>query len=66
MLSVQALLSAPNPDDPLAADVAKHYKVRHQCPRSTSESESGVGSSQEDPAGARGVSRQWTLEYASN
>lgn len=28
LLSVQALLSAPNPDDPLAADVAKHYKVR--------------------------------------
>jgi len=23
---VQALLSAPNPDDPLAIDVAKHYK----------------------------------------
>lgn len=28
LLSVQALLSAPNPDDPLATDVAKHYKVR--------------------------------------
>ena len=27
LLSVQALLSAPNPDDPLATDVAKHYKV---------------------------------------
>jgi ubiquitin-conjugating enzyme E2 N len=26
LLSVQALLSSPNPDDPLAADVAKHYK----------------------------------------
>lgn len=26
LLSVQALLSAPNPDDPLATDVAKHYK----------------------------------------
>ncbi|CAK5275894.1 unnamed protein product [Mycena citricolor] len=26
LLSVQALLSAPNPDDPLAPDVAKHYK----------------------------------------
>ena len=32
LLSVQALLSAPNPDDPLATDVAKHYKVRsHIC-----------------------------------
>ena len=26
LLSIQALLSAPNPDDPLATDVAKHYK----------------------------------------
>jgi len=26
LLSVQALLSSPNPDDPLAADVAKRYK----------------------------------------
>ena len=29
LLSVQALLSAPNPDDPLATDVAKHYKVSY-------------------------------------
>lgn len=27
LLSVQALLSAPNPDDPLAADVAKQWKT---------------------------------------
>lgn len=27
LLSIQALLSAPNPDDPLATDVAKHYKT---------------------------------------
>ncbi len=26
LLSVQALLSAPNPDDPLANDVAEHWK----------------------------------------
>ncbi|KAG8898249.1 Ubiquitin-conjugating enzyme 13, partial [Tulasnella sp. 403] len=26
LLSIQALLSAPNPDDPLATDVADHYK----------------------------------------
>ncbi|KAF8664212.1 hypothetical protein AX16_000775 [Volvariella volvacea WC 439] len=30
LLSVQALLSAPNPDDPLATDVAKHYKENEQ------------------------------------
>ncbi|KAF9067019.1 hypothetical protein BDP27DRAFT_1226519, partial [Rhodocollybia butyracea] len=26
LLSVQALLSVPNPDDPLVTDVAKYYK----------------------------------------
>ncbi|GMH33241.1 hypothetical protein BSKO_01075 [Bryopsis sp. KO-2023] len=26
LLSIQALLSAPNPEDPLAEDVAKHWK----------------------------------------
>ncbi|KAI0946844.1 Ubiquitin-conjugating enzyme E2 35 [Taiwanofungus camphoratus] len=30
LLSIQALLSAPNPDDPLATDVAKHYKENEQ------------------------------------
>lgn len=27
LLSIQALLSAPNPDDPLANDVAEKWKV---------------------------------------
>lgn len=27
LLSIQALLSAPNPDDPLASDVAEHWKT---------------------------------------
>lgn len=27
LLSIQALLSAPNPDDPLANDVAEHWKA---------------------------------------
>ncbi|KAE9552834.1 hypothetical protein FO519_003947 [Halicephalobus sp. NKZ332] len=27
LLSIQALLSAPNPDDPLATDVAEHWKT---------------------------------------
>jgi ubiquitin-conjugating enzyme E2 N len=26
LLSIQALLGAPNPDDPLANDVAEHWK----------------------------------------
>ncbi|KAH8969373.1 hypothetical protein BDL97_02G030200 [Sphagnum fallax] len=26
LLSIQALLSAPNPDDPLAENIAKHWK----------------------------------------
>lgn len=31
LLSIQALLSAPNPDDPLAEDVAKHWKENEQA-----------------------------------
>lgn len=27
LLSIQALMSAPNPDDPLANDVAEHWKT---------------------------------------
>eukprot|EP01114_Cavostelium_apophysatum_P006060 TRINITY_DN17263_c0_g1_i1.p1 TRINITY_DN17263_c0_g1~~TRINITY_DN17263_c0_g1_i1.p1 ORF type:complete len:150 (-),score=26.58 TRINITY_DN17263_c0_g1_i1:63-512(-) len=30
LLSIQALLSAPNPDDPLANDVAEHWKQNEQ------------------------------------
>lgn len=30
LLSIQALLSAPNPDDPLADNVAKHWKDNEQ------------------------------------
>ncbi|CAB5373570.1 unnamed protein product [Rhizophagus irregularis] len=30
LLSIQALLSAPNPDDPLANDVAQHWKYNEQ------------------------------------
>ncbi|CAK0784310.1 Ubiquitin-conjugating enzyme E2 35 [Coccomyxa viridis] len=30
LLSIQALLSAPNPDDPLAENVAKHWKENEQ------------------------------------
>lgn len=63
LLSIQALLSAPNPvrqlcrtcllpahvsvtaqDDPLANDVAQHYKT--------------------DEAGAIRVSKEWTQKYA--
>ena len=31
LLSIQALLGAPNPDDPLAADVAKSWKETEQA-----------------------------------
>lgn len=30
LLSIQALLSAPNPDDPLAENIAKHWKTNEQ------------------------------------
>jgi ubiquitin-conjugating enzyme E2 N len=31
LLSIQALLSAPNPDDPLANDVAQNWKEDEQA-----------------------------------
>jgi ubiquitin-conjugating enzyme E2 N len=31
LLSIQALLSAPNPDDPLANDVADHWKTNEKA-----------------------------------
>merc|ERR1712188_104231 len=30
LLSIQALMSAPNPDDPLANDVAEHWKTNEE------------------------------------
>lgn len=37
LLSIQALLSAPNPDDPLANDVAQHWKENEKDAISTGE-----------------------------
>ncbi|EIM22646.1 putative ubiquitin-conjugating enzyme E2 [Wallemia mellicola CBS 633.66] len=36
LLSIQALLSSPNPDDPLANDVAEHYKTDEQAAKAVS------------------------------
>lgn len=30
MISIQALLSAPNPDDPLSENIAKHWKTNEE------------------------------------
>ena len=35
LLSIQALLSAPNPDDPLANDVAEQWKTNESAAIST-------------------------------
>ncbi|KAJ3264410.1 Ubiquitin-conjugating enzyme 13 [Chytriomyces hyalinus] len=37
LLSIQALLSAPNPDDPLANDVAQHWKDNEKAAIATGE-----------------------------
>jgi hypothetical protein len=37
LLSIQALLSAPNPDDPLANDVAQHWKENEKDAINTGE-----------------------------
>lgn len=38
LLSIQALLSAPNPDDPLANDVAQHWKDNDEAAIATGKS----------------------------
>jgi hypothetical protein len=38
LLSIQALLSAPNPDDPLANDVAQHWKENEKAAMEQGES----------------------------
>ena len=70
LLSVQALLSAPNPDDPLASDVAKHYKV--SCAHFRSSLcllelcvSNFICIDQEDEKDAQRVSKQWTAMYAT-
>lgn len=35
LLSIQALMGAPNPEDPLANDVAEHWKTDEQSAIST-------------------------------
>ncbi|WFD26767.1 E2 ubiquitin-conjugating enzyme [Malassezia nana] len=52
LLSIQALLSAPNPDDPLANDVAEHYKTNEKA------------YVREPYVSAIETSREWTKKYA--
>lgn len=52
LLSIQALLSAPNPDDPLANDVAEHYKTNEKAYVHASHTS------------AIETSREWTKKYA--
>jgi hypothetical protein len=40
--SIQALLSAPNPDDPLAENVAKHWKENEVEAVETGAADSGL------------------------
>ena len=70
LLSVQALLSSPNPDDPLATDVAKHYKVRMLSQLSLrrtaplTEYFTFLGF-QENEKEAIAQSQEWTKKYAA-
>ncbi|RKP11201.1 ubiquitin-conjugating enzyme/RWD-like protein [Thamnocephalis sphaerospora] len=54
LLSIQALLSAPNPDDPLANDVAQNWKEDEQ------------GAIAKGTLAPWSASREWTQLYASN
>lgn len=44
LLSIQALLSAPNPDDPLANDVASHWKEDEKGAIEQGKVNDGIGS----------------------
>lgn len=75
LLSIQALLSAPNPDDPLANDVAQHWKDNDEAAIATGKSIHicvymyvCCGMTSIDPGFLLFyyVARQWTAMYASN
>ncbi|KAH7533186.1 hypothetical protein FEM48_Zijuj04G0103500 [Ziziphus jujuba var. spinosa] len=65
LLSIQALLSAPNPDDPLSENIAKHWKtneaeaVETDCTLYLEEHGTGTAICFELPA------KEWTRLYAS-
>lgn len=66
LLSIQALLSAPNPDDPLANDVAQHWKENDEAAIAT-----GIfhrGSLDHIPFSNAFflLAREWTRMYAQN
>jgi ubiquitin-protein ligase len=55
LLSIQALLSAPNPDDPLANDVAQHWKENEKEALETGMTLRGL---------MQDIAKRWTLEHA--
>ena len=64
LLSIQALLGAPNPEDPLNEVVAKQWKVCTECFFWTVKREEGANFSQENQPEAIRTAREWTRLYA--
>lgn len=63
--SIQALLSAPNPDDPLADNIAKHWKENEQEAVATGMSlRCAPATLCADAAPAAHAAREWTRLYA--
>lgn len=64
LLSIQALLGAPNPEDPLNEAVAKQWKVRPAGSSFISYMSKRLRSIQENQPEAIKTAREWTQLYA--
>ena len=65
LLSIQALLSAPNPDDPLANDVAQHWKENDEAAIATGKLDLDIMVNSLSHAFFSSA-REWTRMYAQN
>lgn len=67
LLSIQALLGAPNPEDPLNEAVAKQWKVcpvQFDCGSAWACSSMYLTQEQENQPEAIKTAREWTQQYA--
>jgi ubiquitin-conjugating enzyme E2 N len=62
LLSIQALMSAPNPDDPLANDVAQHWKENEKAAIQTGIFSININSTLFTFI----IAREWTTKFANS
>ena len=64
LLSIQALLGAPNPEDPLNEAVAKQWKVSDKIIEGEGRGGECANGMQENQPEAIKTAREWTAQYA--